>query len=319
MCWGIETVRICELCRSETADADINWQGCHLEASEVDSYPVCSAPIITQELWHCNCQVCLTEADDGGNPDDIYPEPFDHPGFPDTKPVIEVDRVQFPGPTTYESFQKVENLAGTADELPSYEDAMNELPEPPCWYLFTLRNAAVHEHVITEAVYTQAVEYHQKLMSVALSRRQNIREYQNKVPHHAAHTKALLDLAYERMESLLSQQEQTISRISSLQSHLKSAEKDINLEGPYFPSPSEMALLKYKREAIIRELEEKFIQRYKLATPEDWDLRIEKLLDHVANEWRAALDANVDELLSVEESRASSTTARASASSDQNN
>lgn len=316
MCWGVETLWICELCRNETADADISWQGCHFEASEVGSYPVCSTPIITQELQHRNCQICLTEANDGGNPDDIYPEPFDHPGFPDTKPVIEVNRVQFPAPTVYESFWKVENLAGAANELPSYENAMNELPRPPCWTLLMVRNEAVHERVITDEVYKQAVERHQGLMSLARQRRQDIREYQNRAPHHAAHTRALLDLVYEKIESLLSQQEQTISRISLLQRLLESAERDINLEGPDYPSPSEMTLLKYKRETIIRELEEKFIRLFILATPEDWDLRIEKLLEYIANEWREALDANVDELLREEESRVPSSAACANASSD---
>lgn len=316
MCWGIENLSICDFCRTETADAGINWQGCHLEASEVDSYPVCSTPIITQEIQRRNCRVCITEANDGGHSDDVYPEPFDHPGFPDTKPVIEVNRVQLPAPTAYESFWKVENLAGAADELPSYEHAMDELPRPPCWYLHMVRNEAVHERVITDEVYTQAVERHQELMSLARKRRQDIREYQNKAPHHAAHTKALLDLVYEKIESLLSQQEQTISRISLLQKLLESAKTDINLEGTYYPSPPEMTLLKYRREAIMRELEEKFIQRFMLATPEDWDLRIEKLLDHIANERRRTLDASVDELLREEESRVSSNVACANVSSD---
>ncbi|KAH0167928.1 hypothetical protein KCU67_g3696, partial [Aureobasidium melanogenum] len=315
MCWGIETLWNCELCRHQTVDADINWQGCHLKASsEVYSYPICSTPIITQELQRRDCTACLCEADDGGNPDDMYPEPFDHPGFPLPRPQINIARVELPEPTAYETIREIENLAG--DELPSYDQAINELPRPPCYALLWVRNEAIHESVVTEAVYTQAVERHQGLIRFAHKRRQDIREFQNKVPQHAAQTKALLDLAYERIETLLSEQEETISRISLLQKLLESIMKDVNFEGSYYPSPSEMTLLKYKGEAIIRELEEKYLQRLMLATPEDWDLRIEKLLKYIADEWRETLDANVEELLREEESRASSSAACANTSSD---
>jgi hypothetical protein len=254
------------------------------------------------------------EADNGGNPDDMYPEPFDHPGFPLPRPQINIARVELPEPTAYETIREIENLAG--DELPSYDQTMNELPRPPCYALLWVRNEAIHESVVTEAVYTQAVERHQGLIRFAYKRRQDIRELQNKVPQHAAQTKALLDLAYERIETLLSEQEETISRISLLQKLLEPIIRDVNFEGSYYPSPSEMALLKYKGEAIIRELEEKYLQRLMLATPEDWDLRIEKLLKYIADEWRETLDANVEELLREEESRASSNAACANTSSD---
>ncbi|KAG9642562.1 hypothetical protein KCU95_g11814, partial [Aureobasidium melanogenum] len=317
MCWGVETLWNCELCRRQTADADINWQGCHLEASsEVDSYPVCSTLIITQELQRRDCTACLLEADDGGNPDDMYPEPFDHPGFPLPRPQINITRFELPEPTAYETIREIENLAGPADELPNYDEAMNELPRPPCYALIWVRNEARHEHVVTEAVYTQAVKRHQGLMQFAHKRRQDIREFQSKVPQHAVHIKALLDLAYERIETLLSEQEETTSRISLLQRLLESIEKDVNLEGSYYPSPSEMTLLKYRGEAITRELEEKFLQHLMLATPEDWDLRIEKLLKYIADEWGETLDANVDELLREEESRTSSNAACANTSSN---
>lgn len=306
MCWGISTIWHCALCRGRTADAVINWQGCHLEASsEVDSFPICSTPIVTQELQRRNCHTCLMEANDGGNPEDVYPEPFDHPGFPLPRPQINVSRIELPEPTVYETIRQIENLAG--DELPTYDQAINELPSPPSYELLVVRHAADYEHIVTEAVYTQAVERHQGLMKVAQRRRQEIREFQNKVPQHAVHIKALLDLAYERIETLLFEQEERISRISLLQRLLQSIiEKVVNLEGSHHPSPSEMTLLKYKGEAIIRELEEKHIQRFVLATPEDWNLRIGELLKHIANEWRETLDANVDELLRVEELRASS-------------
>ncbi|KAH0362032.1 hypothetical protein KCU65_g8335, partial [Aureobasidium melanogenum] len=315
MCWGISTIWNCALCRSRTADADVNWQGCHLEtSSEVDSFPICPAPIITQELQRRDCHTCLMEANDGGNPDDMYPEPFDHPGFPLPKPQINVSMIELPEPTAYETIREIENLAG--DELPSYDQAINELPSPPSYELLAVRHAADYEHVITEAVYTQAVERHQGLMKVAHKRRQDIREFQNKVPQHDVHIKALLDLAYERIETRLFEQEEMISRISLLQRLLESIfEKVVSLEGSSYPSPSEMTLLKHKGEAIIRELEEKHIQRLMLATPEDRDLRLGELLKHIANEWRETLDANVDELLRVEESRASSNAACANTSS----
>ncbi|KAH0125110.1 hypothetical protein KCU66_g7118, partial [Aureobasidium melanogenum] len=270
--------------------------------------------VVTQELQRRDCTACLLEADDGGNSDDMYPEPFDHPGFPLPRPQINITRVELPEPTAYETVQEIENLAG--DELPSYDQAMNELPRPPCYALLWVRNEARHELIVTEAVYTQAVERHQGLMQFAHKCRQDIREFQNKVPRHAAQTKALLDLAYERIESLLSEQEETISHISLLQRLLEFIGKDVNLEDSYYPSPSEMTLLKYKGEAIIRELEEKYFQRLMLATPEDWDLRIEKLLKYIADEWRENFDANVEELLKEEESRASSNAACANTSSD---
>ena len=311
MCWGTQDYISCCVCREETL-REIDWHGCHLQVGEIDS-PICSEPIITKLPTTRTCQTCINEADDGGDPDDIYPESFDHPGFPDTKPVIGVDRVELPEPTAYESFWKVENLAGTADELPSYEDAMNEMPSPPSWYQVRLRESAVHEQVITDAVYSTAVERLQGLMEVAHKRREDIRRY---TLNHAVPDETLLEFAYETIESLLSEQEQRIFRISSLQKALESVTKDINLEGSYYPSPPEMTLLKYKREAIIRELEEKFVDHFEFATPEDWDLRIEKFLDHITKEWREALVADVEELLRVEESNASSSAACANGSSD---
>ncbi|CAD0086560.1 unnamed protein product [Aureobasidium mustum] len=261
MCWGTQDYIFCCVCREETP-FEINWHGCHLQVGGIDS-PICPEPIITKLHATCTCQTCINEADDGGDPDDIYPEPFDHPGFPDTKPVIEVDRVELPEPTAYESFWKFENLAGT--DLPSHEDAMNEMPSPP-WFQVRVREEAVHEQVIADAVYTTAVERLQGLMKVARNRREDIRRY---TLNHAVPDKALLEFAYEIIESLLSEQEQRNSRISSLQKLLESITKDINLEGLYYPSPPEMTLLKYKREAIMRELEEKFINHFKLPTPED--------------------------------------------------
>ncbi|KEQ67634.1 uncharacterized protein M437DRAFT_37111 [Aureobasidium melanogenum CBS 110374] len=315
MCWGVETIWNCTLCRCKTADAVINWQGCHLEASsEVDSFPICPAPVVTQEHQRRDCHSCLMEANDGGNPDDMFPEPFDHPGFPLPKPQINVSGIELPEPTAYETIQEIENLAG--DDLPSYDQAINELPSPPSYELLVVQHAADYEHVVTEAVYTQAVERHQGLMKVAQKRRQDIREFQNKVPRHAVHIEALLDLAYERIETLLFEQEQTISRISLLQRLLESIiKKVVSIGGSCYPSPSEMTLLKYRGEAIIRELEEKHIQRFMLATPEEWDSRIGELLKHIANEWRETLYANIEELLRVGESRASSNAACANTSS----
>ena len=71
--------------------------------------------------------------DDGGDADDFHPEPYTHPGFSDTKPpVVDVQRVEYPEPTAHESISNIENLPGPANELPSYEDAMNEQPPQEC-------------------------------------------------------------------------------------------------------------------------------------------------------------------------------------------
>lgn len=127
------------MCRGETS-LDINWQGCHIKVSEVD-LPICPNPIISKLVTERSCRLCLTEAQTGGDPEDIHPEPFNHPGFSDTKPVIDVPRVEYPEPTAYETNPHFENLAGTADELPSYVKTMSETPLPPSYELTELRDA----------------------------------------------------------------------------------------------------------------------------------------------------------------------------------
>ncbi|KAI4850081.1 hypothetical protein E4T44_02958 [Aureobasidium sp. EXF-8845] len=266
MCWGIEENIYCEICRGMTS-LDINWQGCHIK----------------------------TEANDGGNPEDVYPERFNHPGFSDTKPVIDVPRVEYPAPTFYESFSDIENLAGPADELPSYDEAMGESPAPPSYDLTQLRDAEFDGGLIPSIAYTRALKRHRQLMSIAKHNRRLINEFLNQNPHLSAIQ--LLDYATEVIESFLFDQEQLISRISLLQGHLYTVDAEIAA----LPSPPEIAVLEYRRQSIIRELEGYAGQDNQLDTAEDWELRLESLLSHIGTEIvnvnMASLRASVCDLL----------------------
>jgi hypothetical protein len=291
MCIGFQEIIWCEMCREETP-LDINWQGCHIEVCEVD-LPTCPEPIIFKSSTCRSCQICLTEADDGGDPDDRYPEPFSHPGFPsDTEPVIHMPRVESFASTTYESVSRIENLAGTADELPSYEDILNQTPLPPSYDLIQLRDAAYNESYIPFVAHTRAMKRHHQLMSVARKNRHLIREFLNQDPHLAAIK--ILDYATEVIESFLFDQEQLISRINLLQGHLDIIDAGIAA----LPSPSEMALLVQSRQGIIRELEGYANHHHEIETAEDWDLRLDSLLRHVDTEIvavnMAALRTSVD-------------------------
>jgi hypothetical protein len=292
MCWAIREVSVCSLCRVRTPVNDILWQGCHLEVSEVDSYPICSEPIITEELKRSDCQVCLTEADDGHDFDDEHPEPSDHPGFPLPKPEVNVSRVQLPQPTTYETVQHEENLAGSANQSPSYEQALDESPSAPSYVLVRVRAEAVHRSVITDRVFTVTVCRFRGLKAVALNRRQDIDDLQDRILNHLV---PILDLARRTINSFLSEQEEIVSRTISLQEHLESIEKAISFEGSHHPSPAEMALLEHQQQSIIRELEEKFINNFSMPKPVDWDARLEQLLEHVHEEWRKSMRARFDQ------------------------
>jgi hypothetical protein len=280
MCWDMEIISVCELCRTQTVD-EVQWFGCHLAASGTNSYPVCSDPFITQEFKRSDCQICLTEADDGGNPEDIYPERVDHPGFPLAKPDINLTQVGPPESTTYETVRHIENDAGPANELPTYEQTMNELPSPPSFALTRVRDESIHRVIVTNMAHTVAVHRLDGLMSVAQKHRQAIRDMQDRIPVHLI---PLLDLAFTTMLSFLSDQRETVSRIALLQERLESIENDINLEGSHHPSPSEMALLEDQQQSIIRELEEEYIQDFRILRPEVWDTRLQSLLDHVTDE-----------------------------------
>jgi hypothetical protein len=293
MCWGIEENIYCDICRGMTS-LDINWQGCHIKIGAED-LPVCPEPIISKLYTYRNCQCCQTEANDGGNPEDVYPEPFNHPGFSDTKPVIDVPRVEYPEPTFYESFSDIENLAGPADKLPSYEEAMGESPAPPSYDLTQLRDAEFDGSLIPSIAYTRAVKRHRQLMSIAKHNRRIINDFLSENPHLAA--LRLLDYSLEVIESFLFDQEQLISRISLLQGHLDI----IDTETATLPSPPEMTVLEYRRQAIIRELEGYTDQDNQLDTAEDWELRLESLLSHIGTEIvnvnTASLRASVCDLL----------------------
>ncbi|KAI4716873.1 hypothetical protein E4T48_06923 [Aureobasidium sp. EXF-10727] len=276
MCWGIRDHIFCESCREETV-LEINWLGCQIEFREVDS-PVCQTPIITDMFTYRSCQTCQTEANDGGNPEDVYPEPFTPRGFPDTKPVIPVDRVHLPEPTAYESFSNLENLAGSADELPSYEDAMNDSPSPPSYDLVIVRDNDHDPWFAARTAYGLAHERHQELMAVAKKRRQDIRKYL--ILRLPVDLIKILDYATEVIESFLSEEEQRISRIDLLGRCLETIYDEIDL----LPSPPEMASLEQKRQSIIRELEGYIDRQSTPETAEEWDLRLESLLSHVRME-----------------------------------
>jgi hypothetical protein len=291
MCIGFQEIIWCEMCREQTP-LDINWQGCHIEVCEVDS-PTCPEPIIFKSFTNRSCQICLTEADDGGDPDDLYPEASPNPGFPSaTAPVIHIPRVGYPAPASYGPITGIENLAGPADELPSYEESLTETPLPPSYELTQLRDAAYNENYIPFVAQNRAMRRHHQLMSVARKYRHHIRELLNQDPQLSAIK--ILDYAIELIESFLFDQEQLISRINLLQGHLKAIDAGIAA----LPSPSEMALLVQSRQAIIRELEGYAIHHNEVETAEDCDLRLESLLQHVGNEISAVnneADLRVDE------------------------
>ncbi|KAH0287347.1 hypothetical protein KCU62_g6026, partial [Aureobasidium sp. EXF-3399] len=232
MCWGVR--EYCEICREET---QVNWQGCENE----------------------------TEADDGGYADDVHPEPYTHPGFSDIKPVVDVQRVQYPEPVAYESYSNIENLPGAADELPSYEDAMNEL--------------ALHLPI----AFYRATRRHQQLMSTAVTYRCHINLHLSQNPPLTAIR--ILDLATETIETFLFEQEQLLSRINLLQRHLDI----LNAEIAALPDPHPgLTLFEQQRGSVIRELEGYVEQMSTMETAADWGARLEDLLCHVRRENQAA-------------------------------
>ncbi|KAK6007034.1 hypothetical protein QM012_006042 [Aureobasidium pullulans] len=275
MCWGTKEYICCWTCR-ETTPRAITWHGCHLQVGETDS-PICPEPVVTKFPTTYRCQTCQTEAADGGDPDDIYPEPFDHPGFSDTKPVIEIERVQLQESTAYESFWKLENLAGTADELPNYEDAMKEVPKPPSYNLTMLRDDELPSLSAFNAAMTNSYRRHNELTRVAKKYRQQIDRCLSQGP--GIDLIRLLDFANETIETFLYDQEQRISRAGDV---LGCQLLEINEEIDLLPSPPEMALLERKRQSIIRELEEYADQHNLLESAEVWDGRLGSLLEHIS-------------------------------------
>jgi hypothetical protein len=221
--------------------------------------------------------------------------------------VINVTQVELPEPTAYETIKHIENDAGPADELPSYDQTMDENPSPPSYALTRVRDESVHRGMLTHGVYRVAAHRLQGLMYVVRRRRQEIVDFQNDIPSDSVSAAGPLDLTCRTMIPFLTEQEDTVSRIALLQRRLMSIEEDINFEGSHYPSPSEMALLEHEQQAIIRELEEKYLQHFMVPRPEDWDARLQSLLDHVADEWRRSLHARFAERSSREQQSQTST------------
>lgn len=287
MCIGIQLISVCELCHAHTPVDEIQWLGCHLELSEGESYPLCPEPTIINEFKRCDCRICLTEADDGHDPNDIYPEPPQHPGFPLSKPQIDLSQAPLPAPTNYQTTQDVENLAGPANELPSYIDAMNDSSSPD-YALIRVRDERLHASVITYRVHSVTAGRHRALVSVATRRRQEINYFRNRITNLEDISIAnLLNVADKIINDFLSEQEETVTRVTALQEQLLSIERQINFEGPHPPSPSEMALLEHQRQSIIRELEEKYIQNFMIPTAEQWDSRLQSLQDRILERYHA--------------------------------
>lgn len=279
MCWGVKEVFVCEICSAETS-SEINWQGCQNEVCEIDT-PICPDPIISNLSTTHYCQACQTEADDGGDANDIYPEPYDHPGFSDPKPVVNVQRVEYPEPTAYESCSNIENLPGAADELPSYEDAMNELPAPPSYNLLELRDQDYDGTSIPNIAFYRATRRHRALTLIAHDYRRHINAHLIQNPPLAAIR--ILDLATETIERFLFEQEQLLSRINLLRRHLD----NLNAEIAALPNPHpELALLEQRRDSVVRELEG--YAEHQGPTAEQWGARLESLLCEVRRENQAA-------------------------------
>lgn len=279
MCWGVKEIFVCEICSSETS-SEINWQGCQNEVCEIDT-PICPDPIISTLSTSHYCQTCQTEADNGGDAEDVYPEPYDHPGFSDHKPVVDVERVEYSEPTAYESYSNIENLAGTADELPSYEDAMNELPPPPSYNLLELRDQDHDGTSIPVIAFYRATRRHRSLMLTAHDYRRQINAHLTQNPPLAAIR--ILDLGTETIERFLFEQEQLLSRITLLRRHLDI----INAQIAALPDPHpELALFSQQRKSIMRELEG--YAEHQDTTAEEWGARLESLLSEVRRENQAA-------------------------------
>ena len=276
MCWGVR--EYCEVCGEET---QINWQGCENEVCKVGHFPTCPNPIISRLPATHYCQTCQTEMDDGGDADDFHPEPYTHPGFSDTKPpVVDVQRVEYCEPTAHESISNVENLPGPANELPSYEDAMNEQPPPPSYNLLELRDQDYDGTSIPVIAFYRATRRHRSLMPIAHDYRRHINSHLTQNPPLAAIR--ILDLMTETIERFLFEQEQLLSRIILLRRHL-----DAVIAALPDPHP-ELALFSQQRESVIRELEGYVEQMGTMETGEDWGARLEDLLCHVRRKNQAA-------------------------------
>ncbi|KAI4733097.1 hypothetical protein E4T50_16346 [Aureobasidium sp. EXF-12298] len=234
-----------------------------------------------QQYFFCN--MCRVETALDINWQGCHIMPFNHPGFSDDKPVVDVFRVEYPEPTAYESCSDIENLAGTADELPSYAKTMSETPLPPSYEMTELRDADYDGLFIPIIAYDLAVQRHSQLMSVAKEYRRRIDKYLNQGPPLA--TMQILDYLTEVIETFLFEQEQLISRINLLQDHLEIVDAEIAA----LPSPSEMALLEGRRQGIYRELEGHAESQNTMENAEDWRLRLDSLLEH------AGYDVNVDD------------------------
>ena len=290
MCWGLQLISVCRLCRTRTPSPEIQWQGCHLELPEGQSYPLCAEPTITTELKHFDCQACLTEADDGHNPDDLYPEPPQHPGFPLPKAQIHLSQARLPAPTAYETIRNIENRPGPTNELPSYTDSMNDSPSAPHYAMDLLRADRAN---ITSRVHAITASRLEEFRPVAIRRRQEIHNFRSSVPNLDSSIANLLTVAENTINSILSEREESVSRVNNLQERLQSVEREINFQGPHYPSPSEMALLLHQQQSIIRELEERYLQNYIIPTAEQWDSRFQALQDRILEEYRRGLEASL--------------------------
>ncbi|KAI5195351.1 hypothetical protein E4T39_08256 [Aureobasidium subglaciale] len=233
----------------------------------MDSRGTCAKDITSEITGSSPCNTCVIETDDGGHADDRHPEPFDHPGFDQPKLALEV-----------------ENLAGDADELPSYDEAVSAR-SPPSYVLTWAREA---ETDIAEIASNFATYRHRELIAVARRHKKQILELQHMLKDKGSETAKLLDFAYETIESFLAEHEQMMLRISHLRKQLKAVQKEIAFEGSSYPSPSQMALLKHRRDAILRALEGcaelHHLPDNTFESPAVWHLRLDKLLAHVRDE-----------------------------------
>ncbi|KAI5199321.1 hypothetical protein AUEXF2481DRAFT_680239 [Aureobasidium subglaciale EXF-2481] len=287
MCWKVETKVRCGICRKEAVVSTVHL-GCHLDAVDMDSRGTCAEDITSEISGSHPCNSCVFETDDGGPADDRYPEPSDHPGFDQPKLALEVGRVPLPEPTVYKTHRKIENLAGAADELPSYDEAVST-PDPPSYVLTWVRHA---ETDVADIASNFATYRHRGLAAVARKRKAQIFELQRMLEDKSSKAAKLLDFAYETIESFLAEHEQMMLRIIHLRKQLEAVQTEIAFEGSSYPSPSQMALLEHRRDAILRALEGcaelNHLPDNTFVSPAVWDSRLGKLLAHVRAEMEKA-------------------------------
>ncbi|THX64253.1 hypothetical protein D6D05_10357 [Aureobasidium pullulans] len=265
MCFGEQTEIECDICDSITVQ-EIIWLGCHAQDLDDDSHTCCPKPLICTKYLTKACLTCSFETVEEFDSEDEYAEYPDHPGFPTEglKHVIT---------------EALENLVGTTDELPRYEDIPHDVP-PPSWELSQIREDGRYSEVIDKAI-----ELWQSYITIVHVHRARLEKLYWRITVAGSLAYIKLDFAEELIKSCLLDAEDSITRIKFLDETLSDVKRQSEEEW-FMQSPTERNFLQQKIDAIVRELQdylEQFDLSFFMDYDLDWDRRLECLEQDIAD------------------------------------